>query len=278
MQFAIVETEKKEAFQGGRGICPICGTTTIAKCGPRIVHHWAHFRIRDCDPWWENETLWHREWKNNFPAEYREVSHIASDGEIHRADIKTPKGIVIEFQHSAMTDEERISREEFYQNMIWVIDGRGFKNNFDIYHKLPDPNSDIAQDLVWTKAKRHMNGSNEGLFFRLSEMEKDYPGITKETHNRYGGWIHPFREIKGNIEDHYNGYHQFDWVKPRSTWLDATCPVYIDFGDDFLIKLETYDETKLKCIRYISKIKFMYDVMHEEDENNIATKFFKIDL
>ena len=174
MQFAIVETEKKEAFQGGRGICPICGTTTIAKCGPRIVHHWAHFRIRDCDPWWENETLWHREWKNNFPAEYREVSHIASDGEIHRADIKTPKGIVIEFQHSAMTDEERISREEFYQNMIWVIDGRGFKNNFDIYHKLPDPNSDIAQDLVWTKAKRHMNGSNEGLFFRLSEMEKDY--------------------------------------------------------------------------------------------------------
>ncbi|WP_287302509.1 hypothetical protein [Mesorhizobium sp.] len=42
----------------------------------------------------------------------REISHIAPDGEIHRADIKTPSGIVIEVQHSAMT-AERLSREAF---------------------------------------------------------------------------------------------------------------------------------------------------------------------
>lgn len=109
-----------EAFPGGRGNCPVCGAETIAKCGPRIMHHWAHHRIRDCDPWWENETAWHREWKNKFPLECREVSHVAEDGEIHRADIKTPTGIVIEIQHSSMTDAERISREEFYQNLVWV--------------------------------------------------------------------------------------------------------------------------------------------------------------
>jgi hypothetical protein len=76
----------------------------VAKCGPRVMHHWAHAGRRNCDPWWENETPWHREWKNLFPEDCREVSHTAPDGEVHRADIKTPAGIVIEVQHSNMTD------------------------------------------------------------------------------------------------------------------------------------------------------------------------------
>ncbi|MFP0693948.1 hypothetical protein ACLDYA_18090 [Acinetobacter baumannii] len=66
------------------------------------------------------------------------------------------------------------------------------------------------------------------------------------------------------------------WKKPRSTWLEAKCPVYIDFGGSFLAMLETYDETGLKCIRYISKSKFMYDVMHEDKVENIAKKWFNI--
>ena len=165
MQLALVNDEKVEAFSGGRGNCPCCGAETIAKCGPRIMHHWAHHRIRDCDPWWENETAWHRQWKNKFPLECREVPHVAEDGEIHRADVRTPTGIVIEIQHSTMTDAERVSREEFYQNLVWILDGSVFQDNFDIYHILPDPKSEIAQDLVWNKAKRHMNGANSGLFF-----------------------------------------------------------------------------------------------------------------
>ncbi|MER9306403.1 hypothetical protein [Mesorhizobium sp. M0496] len=36
-----------------------------------------------------------------------------------------------------MTDAERIARETFYGN-LWVIDGRGFRHNFDIYHLLSD--------------------------------------------------------------------------------------------------------------------------------------------
>ncbi|WP_218834777.1 competence protein CoiA family protein [Burkholderia ubonensis] len=65
MQFAIVEDERREAFPGGQGVCPTCGVATIAKCGPRVMHHWAHASRRDCDPWWENETPWHREWKKS---------------------------------------------------------------------------------------------------------------------------------------------------------------------------------------------------------------------
>jgi len=89
----------------------------IAKCGSRIMRHWAHTHAKNCDPWWENETQWHRDWKNHFPPDSREVSHTAENGEIHRADVKTTTGIVIEFQHSAMTDQERLSREQFYKNL-----------------------------------------------------------------------------------------------------------------------------------------------------------------
>lgn len=274
MQLALVDDQRVEAFPGGRGVCPICGAETIAKCGPRIIHHWAHHRLRDCDPWWENETVWHREWKNKFPLLCREVSHVAEDGEIHRADVKTPTGIVIEIQHSAMTDAERISREEFYENLVWIIDGTTFQDNFDIYHMLPDPNSELAQDLVWSKAKRHMNGSNAGLFFRLSEAQKDDASVTKTTLR--GGQIHGIWEIEDEVKRSYSGYHQYDWVRPRNTWLEATCPVYIDFGNEYLVKLATYDESGLRCVRKISKRKFVHDVMVEDRAENIATRFYPI--
>ncbi|URI11622.1 hypothetical protein MW290_22050 [Aquincola tertiaricarbonis] len=103
------------------------------------MHYWAHFGRRNCDPKWENETPWHRSWKSLFPEAWLEVSKVAPDGEVHRADIKTPKGIVVEVQHSAMSDVERLSREAFYKNLVWVIDGSVFKQNFDIYHPLPAP-------------------------------------------------------------------------------------------------------------------------------------------
>ncbi len=121
----------------------------IAKCGSRIMHHWAHTADRNCDPWWENETPWHRWWKNLFPENCREIVHLAADGEIHRADIKTPTGIVIEVQHSHMSDSERISRESFYGNLVWIVDGSTFRQNFNVCHMLPDPTSELARDLVW---------------------------------------------------------------------------------------------------------------------------------
>lgn len=274
MQFALVNNEKVAAFPKGRGFCPICRAEAIAKCGPRIIHHWAHHRVSDCDPWWENETQWHREWKNLFPVECREVSHAADDGEVHRADVKTPTGIVIEVQHSTMTDAERISREEFYKNLVWVVDGSVFRKNFDIYHMLPDPKSEVAQDLVWSKAKRHLHGSNSGLFFRLSESIRENPAVTKKTLN--AGWIHGIHEIEDQVIQSYNGYHQYDWVRPRKTWLDAKCPVYIDFGDEHLVKLDRYDESGLECVRLVSKHKFVHDVMVEDHTDKIATRFYPI--
>lgn len=76
-----------------------------------------------CDPWWENETEWHLNWKACFPEDWSEIVHTAEDGTRHIADVKTQHGWVIEFQHSAIKPEERRSRDAFYGRLIWVVDG-----------------------------------------------------------------------------------------------------------------------------------------------------------
>jgi hypothetical protein len=123
VKFALVNGQREEAQANLSGECPGCGTPLVAKCGEVRVRHWAHQGHRLCDPWWENETEWHRAWKDQFPAEWQEIVHLAGDGERHIADVKTGDGWVIEFQYSYITPEERRSREGFYPKLIWVVDG-----------------------------------------------------------------------------------------------------------------------------------------------------------
>ena len=56
--------------------------------------------------------------EKKIPVEWQEVVHIAEDGEKHIADLKTDQGLVVEFQHSFIKDEEVNSRGDFYKNMI----------------------------------------------------------------------------------------------------------------------------------------------------------------
>ncbi len=131
MKFALFENSRIEAKKGIKAICPSCGSVLIAKCGDLKVHHWSHKKSSNCDPWWENETEWHRLWKNNFPNDWQEI--ILSDeqsGEKHIADVRTDYGLVVEFQHSYINSQERISREHFYKNMVWIVDGTRLKRDY----------------------------------------------------------------------------------------------------------------------------------------------------
>ncbi len=60
MKFAHINGYKVEATKGAKGSCPSCGSDLIAKCGEAKINHWAHKGKKSCDPWWENETDWHR--------------------------------------------------------------------------------------------------------------------------------------------------------------------------------------------------------------------------
>jgi len=122
MRFALSNDERIEATKGAKGVCPCCGNDLVAKCGEIYIHHWAHKKKCD-DHWWENETEWHRNWKNEFPEKWQEVIHRDKSGEKHIADVKTSGGWAIEFQHSFIEPEERRSRDNFYTKLIWVVDG-----------------------------------------------------------------------------------------------------------------------------------------------------------
>lgn len=151
MKFALINGVRVEPFPKARGMCPVCNSEVIAKCGEHILWHWAHKSRKECDLWWENETEWHRSWKNLFPGNWQEIIQIDSfSGEAHIADVKTPNGLVIEFQHSTIHPDEVKSRESFYKRMIWVVDG--CKNEFDMYNfniMRGNPNVDGISSFHW---------------------------------------------------------------------------------------------------------------------------------
>lgn len=108
-----------------------------AKCGTQKVWHWVHKSKKHWDHWWESETQWLRNWKNLFLSELQEIFHIADNGEKHIADVKTSDGSVMEFQHSKLHPTERIERERFYGNMIWVVDGLRLKSDIKKFQRAP---------------------------------------------------------------------------------------------------------------------------------------------
>lgn len=258
MQYALVDGKRQEATLGTKGKCATCGAPALAKCGPKIMHHWAHAGRKNCDPWWENETDWHRAWKNLFPVECREVSHTAPNGEVHRADIRTSGGLYVEVQHSAMTDAERESREAFYKNLIWIVDARRFANSFFLHHILPDPSLDWAKDLKWVRVQRAPDiHSANGQYFKFSLIAVDKAAWPEgDMHQLFS-----LHRIRTQVEEAYVGHHQYHWNRAHTTWLVAKCPVYLDFGDERMMRLETYPIGGLPCVRVISRQHFIEDLL-----------------
>lgn len=144
MKYALENNQRVEAKESGKiAQCPICLESVRAHCGEKYVWHWKHLARKTCDFWWESETPWHRNWKNNFPEDWQEVVHRDPEtGEKHIADIKNKNGVVVEFQNSYISEEEIYQREEFYKKLIWVVNLAKFKKSIEL-----DPFKDIPEDI-----------------------------------------------------------------------------------------------------------------------------------
>ena len=238
MQFALVDGQRQTPQSGLKGTCPSCGQASLSKCGSKIIWHWAHNGKRHCDPWWENETEWHRKWKSLFSESQREVVHFDQlTGEKHVADIKTSRGMVIELQHSAMPIEELRAREAFYKRMIWIVDAQPFASQFERSEEpLPHPKSEMCKDIRFGHGQAR-------AFWRESEKMEGSALVE----------IHSSREIESEIKANYKGHHFFKWVRPRAVWFEATAPVFLDFGQDELLWMQIYDELGQRCVQRISK-------------------------
>ena len=159
MHFALIGNIRIEAKHGLKGLCPGCSQPVFAKCGPERIWHWTHYKGKLCDKWWEPETKWHRSWKNNYPADWQEVFlPNEQTGEKHMADVRTAHNLVIEFQHSHIDPTERISREKFYQDMVWVVDGTRLIRDYSRF----------------LKGKNHSHSIKHGVF-RVDDAEEYFP-------------------------------------------------------------------------------------------------------
>ena len=189
MKFALVDNQKKEAEKGLKGLCPICQQHVIAKCGKYKINHWAHKSLAHCDNWWENETEWHRQWKNIFPLEWQEIIAIDENtGEKHIADIKTNGDMVVESQHSNISEGERISREQFYKNMIWIVDGTRRKRDFSHFLEAFEYNS------IWRA------GQKSSLFV----LEYGHSHLPKEWQNSSVPVLFDFKGLLDRNEEEYD--------------------------------------------------------------------------
>jgi len=179
MKFALVNGNKVEATKGAKGLCRSCGSELIAKCGEVKANHWAHKGNRNCDPWWETETEWHRSWKNNFPQEWQEVIHTNEvSGEKHIADVKTDNDWVLEFQHSYLNPEERRSRNTFYSKLVWVVNGVRRATDKSQFQKILDESTTVIGDPLIKRVHfpddcrllKEWNDSNALVFFDFEKV------------------------------------------------------------------------------------------------------------
>jgi hypothetical protein len=279
VKYAMVDSERIEAQPNMKGSCPACGKETVSKCGKILIWHWAHRPVRHCDPWWEGETDWHREWKGWFAPEQQEVIHLdPQTGEKHIADVKTKDGVVIELQNSPMDLDEMRSREKFYGRMVWIVNGQKFRDNFHPLSKLPPPESELAKKLVIFRPPRFpLDPSQPGYKFTNSphflttEHVKHIDlgeGVTVTTYdsltivsNEYSQRTgmksrFPHREAEEQIEQEFKGHYYLEWTKPRAVWLSAKAPVFVDLGVGILFHLMRFKDNHL-CTRAYSTRAFL---------------------
>jgi len=188
MEWATKNNSKIKAFPGIEANCPLCNGEVIPKCGSIKVWHWAHKIGDDCDSWSEPESQWHKDWKNEFPIECQEVIIKGLDWDEendkmifvkHRADIKFEEKI-IELQNSPISSEEIKKREGFYDNMIWLVNGKELFAGLELRKK----------DDYYT--------------FRLKNPPKSWFSATKRIYIHLNGYMARSREMI--YDDNFNGY------------------------------------------------------------------------
>ena len=276
-----IETDGKriQPVKDARALCPGCKKIVIAKCGVINVHHWSHLNGCECDPWHEPETEWHIGWKMQFEERCREVVI-----DPHRADICATRvhtnreaKTVIELQHSPIEPAEIEERERFYfeqaGHMVWVIDARAIRHNFEFQTiETLNGGATIRARFKWRRfhkrwgvfqaAKRYLdlgdeiwkldrideNGSGECRSYTYHEFLSEYEEAVacnfpvKWRPTSTGGFVYRFG--RGNVLMFRNkkGNYQF-----RMHWD----------GGDFKVSPKTYSSPELAkqaCEPHLSRL------------------------
>ncbi|PBQ33399.1 hypothetical protein CNR22_16975 [Sphingobacteriaceae bacterium] len=258
MQFALYNSRKHSAEPGLKGSCLHCSNEVIAKCGTKNIWHWAHVKSDACDAWTEPETAWHRDWKNKFGVDFSEI-RIQKDNCYHIADVFTKNEIVFEFQNSPISSEIIKAREEFYgDKMIWVVNGIPFKETFHTYDELflREWRFTILDEFAATLYPQIKNCliiedwqvKTDVIKKFLSERGFHYNNEFKlytldMSLNKFASREQLILKLNNEVLELYNlnkseGHStkvEFAWEHARKSWQDVQRPVFIDFGQNYLL-------------------------------------------
>lgn len=186
MIWAQIENKKILASPKAIAFCTMCEEKVIAKCGKIYVWHWSHIHKKDCDEWFESESVWHLLWKKTFGKSRSEITILKGEKK-HRADVLTESGIVIELQNSPISRETIIEREEFYgEKMLWILNGQPFKQSYEFVFEKMNPyalsnNSKIKKEAIrknirveiplikWFSPKRNWQVAQRNIFIDFGE-------------------------------------------------------------------------------------------------------------
>lgn len=210
MMYALSNGVRSMASHGLTGSCPLCELDVIPKCGEIKIWHWAHKADADCDSFKENESQWHRDWKEVFPEENREVL-IKKGNNIHYADIQTKADTVIEFQNSSINFEQIRERESFYgPNMVWIFNCNQALDRIEW----------SGYDLKWWSPRRDYARCNRPVFLDIGDYLFEIGNIRRERSGVIPTWFISGQKIT------ISGFLNQVNVIPGN--LSVVCPSIVD--------------------------------------------------
>lgn len=208
MLYAYVHGIKQRAIPNEEGICPY-GHSMIPKCGMLVCWHWAHEAGVTCDLWQDGETEWHLRWKALFPEgwvekivrqnlqkeEHEWIEDARRYGalipewmlETHIADVQTPAGTVVEFQHSSISPEEIAERNRFYgSKLIWVFDFREIREARRVTFR----KQNYGHSFRWRWPKKSWWGAGENARAVFWDLGDEDLFLLKKVYSETpcGGW------------------------------------------------------------------------------------------
>lgn len=192
-----IRATKKNKSEGINAYCPLCDwpqceKPLIYKPGKINASHFAHPEDIECDPWSRGkESEWHLGWKKLVNKKECEVT-IEKNGDKHRADIQNKNGLVIELQNSSISFSEIHDREKFYDNMIWLFNGRKSRIyvHEEKYKLLGWP--DDCKSVTWKNVKKTILYARKRIFIDLDDGNVLY--LIKNINGSY--WVEDGKKRK----------------------------------------------------------------------------------
>jgi competence protein CoiA len=147
---AAYRKEQIQFFRQAHFFCPACRKPVKIRAGKKVIPHFAHVHIQDCEMDGKGEGLYHLRGKLQLYQWLKNQGYTVNVEERipnaqRRPDLlvhaKDGKKIAIEYQCASISDDELISRNEVYQQRgikaVWILGGNRLKRTSTYLLHLP---------------------------------------------------------------------------------------------------------------------------------------------